>query len=44
MATIMATTFEQPNASLVDPSLAEHLDPEIERLRETVSRLADLLR
>ena len=28
----------------VDASLAEHLDPEIERLRETVSRLADLLR
>jgi hypothetical protein len=28
----------------VDPSLTEHLDPEIERLRETVSRLADLLR
>ena len=28
----------------VDPSLAQHLDPEIERLREIVSRLADLLR
>jgi hypothetical protein len=27
----------------VDPSLAEHLDPALERLRGTVSRLADLL-
>lgn len=27
----------------VDPSVAEHLDPELEQLRATVSRLADLL-
>lgn len=27
----------------VDPSLSEHLDPAIERLRGTVARLADLL-
>ena len=38
-----ATSHRLRGFGEVDPSVTEHLDPAIERLRATVSRLADLL-
>jgi len=38
-----ATSTRLRGFGAVDPSLAEHLDPPLEQLRLTVSRLADLL-
>jgi hypothetical protein len=38
-----ATSTRLRGFGAVDPSIATHLDPAIEQLRETVARLADLL-
>lgn len=38
-----ATSTRLRGFGAVDPSIATHLDPAIEQLRETVSRIADLL-